>query len=379
MAIGALGIGCAIVWDIPDREHDPRVSCAGSACACVGGFGDCDGHADNGCETELETDERHCGACGRDCQGGACSSGQCGPVQVVAAQRVTGIAIDHTFVYFTTGADGSLNTQQTTIARAPRAGGAAEAVRTLDKRFGPTSLHVHGGRLFWAESDPLFFEPSAMLTQSISPGSPPDTLVTKDDSIPSLAVDGGHVYFITGANTGWGPQEFALERVALAGGAAEPILIRPAVMSALRIDGDSAYWSELGTVASAPLAGGDVTVVATQTVAMAVDDSNVYWLARATVSGTQRDTLWRRSKLDGTETVLASDQSMTSQIASDGAHIFWTANVHSGGVASLMKVSVTGGQPEELARTNLEGSVNIAVDQTTLFWATPDAIMKLAK
>ncbi|MEZ4394039.1 MAG: hypothetical protein R3A48_23440 [Polyangiales bacterium] len=49
----------------------PRVSsagCAGGACtvgACVGGFGDCDGVASNGCETDLARDVNHCGACGR--------------------------------------------------------------------------------------------------------------------------------------------------------------------------------------------------------------------------------------------------------------------------------------------------------------------------
>jgi hypothetical protein len=43
--------------------------CVGGACAmasCVGAFGDCDGRADNGCETSLRSTD-HCGECGRAC------------------------------------------------------------------------------------------------------------------------------------------------------------------------------------------------------------------------------------------------------------------------------------------------------------------------
>ena len=66
------------------------VICAGGACAftCNGQDNDCDGAADNGCETDISTDALNCGGCGlacstnhvpvRTCGGGICT-GACAP------------------------------------------------------------------------------------------------------------------------------------------------------------------------------------------------------------------------------------------------------------------------------------------------------------
>jgi hypothetical protein len=57
--------------------------CSGGACAsaCLPGFGECDGDAANGCETNLATSAAHCGSCGRSCAApnasGACASSTC--------------------------------------------------------------------------------------------------------------------------------------------------------------------------------------------------------------------------------------------------------------------------------------------------------------
>jgi len=50
---------------------------------CAAGFGDCDGNAGNGCETDLRASTQHCGACSNACASGAgatatCSAGVCG-------------------------------------------------------------------------------------------------------------------------------------------------------------------------------------------------------------------------------------------------------------------------------------------------------------
>jgi hypothetical protein len=46
--------------------------------ACNPNYGNCDGNAANGCETNLMTDNNSCGACGVACTGGLkCVSGSC--------------------------------------------------------------------------------------------------------------------------------------------------------------------------------------------------------------------------------------------------------------------------------------------------------------
>ncbi len=56
-------------------------SCASGMCGltCTAGFGNCDGNAANGCETNVQTDGSHCGMCGRACMGSGntCTAGMC--------------------------------------------------------------------------------------------------------------------------------------------------------------------------------------------------------------------------------------------------------------------------------------------------------------
>jgi hypothetical protein len=57
-------------------------SCVAGACRvlnCEGTYGNCDGNDTNGCETEIFTNNQHCGACGFVCNaaGRTCASGRC--------------------------------------------------------------------------------------------------------------------------------------------------------------------------------------------------------------------------------------------------------------------------------------------------------------
>jgi hypothetical protein len=59
--------------------------CESMACrtTCDPGYGDCDGNAGNGCESQLSTSSAHCGSCGRACANaanatGVCLAGACG-------------------------------------------------------------------------------------------------------------------------------------------------------------------------------------------------------------------------------------------------------------------------------------------------------------
>jgi hypothetical protein len=73
---GACNNACSSVNGAP--------SCNGGSCAiaCNTGFGDCNGTAADGCETNLKTDAQHCGACPTACSANngtpSCVNGTCG-------------------------------------------------------------------------------------------------------------------------------------------------------------------------------------------------------------------------------------------------------------------------------------------------------------
>jgi len=71
----ACGAACAVC---PARDN-AAPTCAAGVCnfACNAGFASCDAKADNGCETNLQTDPLNCGACGVSCGAQACVAGVC--------------------------------------------------------------------------------------------------------------------------------------------------------------------------------------------------------------------------------------------------------------------------------------------------------------
>jgi hypothetical protein len=71
-ACGACGRPCA-------TRPNTVARCDAGACAytCAAGFADCDGDVTNGCEVDTRTSATHCGACGRSCSNGPCVAGVC--------------------------------------------------------------------------------------------------------------------------------------------------------------------------------------------------------------------------------------------------------------------------------------------------------------
>jgi hypothetical protein len=76
---GACDNGCQ---GASDDTANGGPTCTGGRCGyvCYPGFADCDGRINNGCETNIGTDPRHCGGCGTQCDGARaqpCVLGQC--------------------------------------------------------------------------------------------------------------------------------------------------------------------------------------------------------------------------------------------------------------------------------------------------------------
>lgn len=70
---GGCGKGCALT--------QANQACSNGACtiaSCKAGFGNCDGNVGNGCETNLNSDPKHCGACPTACSAPANAAATCG-------------------------------------------------------------------------------------------------------------------------------------------------------------------------------------------------------------------------------------------------------------------------------------------------------------
>ncbi len=80
---------CASSEECPERDNATR-TCEGMTCGfeCDEDWGDCDGDPTNGCETDLTSDQAHCGMCTNACDPLLCVDGACvdGAVQVCTGQ-----------------------------------------------------------------------------------------------------------------------------------------------------------------------------------------------------------------------------------------------------------------------------------------------------
>jgi hypothetical protein len=70
---------CGVCGNICPAAPNASEFCSSGRCGtkCIPDFGDCDGLSENGCEQDLLTDARNCGACGMDCGYDTCLNGGC--------------------------------------------------------------------------------------------------------------------------------------------------------------------------------------------------------------------------------------------------------------------------------------------------------------
>jgi hypothetical protein len=74
--------------------------CTQQACLCDLDTTDCDGEPGNGCEANVLSDAKNCGACGHDCGGGECEAGRCRFAVVIPAGEMVDPASLHGYGNF---------------------------------------------------------------------------------------------------------------------------------------------------------------------------------------------------------------------------------------------------------------------------------------
>jgi hypothetical protein len=168
-----------------------------------------------------------------------------------------------------------------------------------------------------------------------------------------------------GGGSAWVGAE-GLRKIALDGGIDEQATPTP-ITQAVRVHGDTVFFSAGPEVWFLPIAGGPVTEVAggsSFVLAIAADATRVYWTASAgNIQSAPREA-------GGPLATLASGQTSPHGIAVDATHLYWTNQ----GTApdyldgAIVRLPLDGsGEPEELATGEVQ-PMQLVVDDDTLFW-----------
>jgi hypothetical protein len=331
----------------------------------------------------LATDPQNCGACGRDCLGGACVAGVCQPV-VLGSEFTSpsAAALSATHVYFREGAQGAGR-----ILRIPKAGGNAEVVAQgvsnlvgvaiggeqlyfasgnaatlgegqvlradLDgnnqRAFSPLrapgifSLIVPGLNVWYTERNAL--STLVYRTPLLSQGDPGAGVEAEFETVPgvlsSMTVNSGCLFYVA-QNA---PQQ--IMRNCTAGAAAEvhyaagsdEIVFQPAEST----DGDYLYFAQgttLSRIALDPPAGAEA-LVSGRVGAPTADGEALYYMSRVVdgvIGCSSEFDLLRASKVPGAgapTVLLARPLPCPSALALDDAAVYWTSG--SGVVMKLAK------------------------------------------
>ncbi len=278
---GACGNAC------PRSVANGSPECRTGQCVayCFSHYGNCDGALANGCETDLRSNDGHCGQCGDACAAGAtCQGGMCIP--------------------------------------RPR-----PTVVTLTQGS-PVDVVVDATSVYWAtRAGDLYAMP-------LQGGQP---RVLANGFAKRLAVDSTSLYWIEGPDpSSFGGQNGAINKLPIAGGSVTLLASTPAPV-AIALDPSAVYWTNAGGVVRVGLDGGAQTVVAgvADAGALALDATFVYFV------GGRGQNVLKVPKAGGLPSTLSSGASV-SDLAVDAS------NVYLGGFSGITVLALAGGPPRSL-------------------------------
>jgi hypothetical protein len=157
--------------------------------------------------------------------------------------------------------------------------------------------------------------------------------------------------------------------------------------SSLVSDADHLYWTD--PLRSALLTGAEETVLLPEKgspqpfQAIAVDESNIYWLLTNTGTDVGPQPLiaaiGRVPKQGGVIVTLKSDESkLYGGLAIDQANVYWlSAPLYATRPCSLVRMAKTGGAVATLATTSGQLDGNVAVSDGYVYWAAGNSVQRV--
>jgi hypothetical protein len=257
----ALGVaGCRGVLGIEDKRYvGDEVGSAGIGGNAGGGAAATtgEGAGGSGCASDLASSSEHCGACGHDCLGGRCESGQCQPGHFTFAGGPTCLGASSDTVYWT-------DYFAFYVRGLSKDGSDARSLVRLDEWHRPVDLTLAGDSIFYTVYNPLDAaqEGPGWLGRIPLAGGPPSVVATSDGGPWAIAADESHVYF----TNRWSGA--SLSRIALDGSDVEELLPEGPPASqplAIALDATHAYVTHYGSgsIERVPKGGGEAETLVT--------------------------------------------------------------------------------------------------------------------
>lgn len=352
----AIVLGCAAgctTFGVATEESSatPEADGATGAAEPDGGASD----AASSCEgADLATDAHHCGRCGHDCLGGACSAGRCEAVTLADVEAPWYLAQDADSVYVTS------------VGESGRA-----RVLAVDKRSGAvTSLTRRRGFGIVASGSDVYF---------CERGTPNLLRVGKRGGAPTVVSD----------------RSACLELVSHRGELFSSLVDRGAVWNVdagqeivqglskpegIASDGDRLFITSVESIAILDGTGSARTRVvplpARYPRRLAVDDAHVYWVEY------QAKSVFRMPKAGGAAEMFTDspDSPVGGGIWLDGAYVYWAVNTRANG--GIFRAPKSSGIVEDVvdAREG-DGVVDLVMDDVAIYYTMQEAgrVMRIAK
>ena len=318
--------------------------------------------------------------------GGGGAAGACNgvhgcpePVVVGPSSKAWGVALDPSYVYWTTlEVAGS-------VRRAPLDGGLVETIATDEPQ--PFDIAVANGTVFWCTADAV-----GHVVKAPAAGGPKESFVTGvGNGTGRVIADGTQVYYLTNYNV--------VMKVPSAGGTPVTLSAGPtrSNITDLALSAGQLYWANSGVwntaytlkepgtagiarvnIMGTPQASSLVTQLDYPQFSIAVDDAHVFW--------SDQKAIYRTGLLGGAYSTVASltsppvsavlptiHVSPIVDLVSDGNNLYF-ADAH-----QLYRVSVSGGTPEVVS-WGWSGIQQLAVNANAVYFTDGVAgVVKLVK
>jgi hypothetical protein len=308
----------------------------------------------NTCAADLSADARNCGTCGRDCGGGTCTGGQCGPYVIADSGKAVSawyIAVDDVNVYWTSLPIVGRNSLpgDGKVRAAPKLGGPSRIVADTATSF---DIAVLGESVFFTA-----FKGEVPGLHRVSKSGGEVTTMWGGSDAFDLAIHSGKLYFTGGGAVRALTLPAQIETVTTASASAEGITV----------DDEHVYWAEhyqddggvISRFERATQKLDELEPVQPGARRMTSDADAIYWTASA-----PSHAIMRRSKRGGPALRLFEGESHYGSIVVDDQYLYVAAENE----ARIMRMNKVDGSERVDLATGLRSPIGLAQDPDALYF-----------